>query len=492
MRILYIDCDSLRPDHLGCYGYSRDTSPNIDSLASEGRTFTNVYTSDAPCLPSRTAFYTGRFGIHTGVVNHGGRNADARRHGSPRRAKYPRQYKTLGSILKAEGFYTSMISPFPARHDGWQIVEGFRELHDTGGNGGERADEVYPYARDWLTDHASDDDWYLHVNFWDPHTPYRTPAEYGNPFEDEPAPGWLTEELIDDHYRGAGPHTARDLKGWGGGWEYDRMPDEIDSRAAFERMTDGYDVGVSYMDRYVGKLLDVLREQGVFEETLVVISGDHGENLGELNVYGDHQTADEKTCNVPLILHGPSVEPGTDDILHYQLDFAPTLVDLVGGDVPAGWDGRSFADAVTDGVERGRDRLVLSQAAWTCQRGVRWDDWLLLRTYHDAYKSDLEEVMLFDLAEDPHETTDLAAERPDVVNRGLAILQWWHDERRLETVRDENGGNPHAPGAFTDPLWNVLGEKGPYYTWDRLEEYVDHLAETGRQDHAEALAERLE
>src|SRR3954451_3972884 len=72
MRILYIDVDSLRPDHLGCYGYHRNTSPSIDRIAAEGVRFENCYVTDAPCLPSRTALWSGRFGIHTGVINHGG------------------------------------------------------------------------------------------------------------------------------------------------------------------------------------------------------------------------------------------------------------------------------------------------------------------------------------------------------------------------------------------------------------------------------------
>ena len=76
MRILYFDIDTLRPDHLGCYGYHRNTSPNIDALAASGARFNNVHASDVPCLPSRTALLTGRFGIHTGVVNHGGTAAD--------------------------------------------------------------------------------------------------------------------------------------------------------------------------------------------------------------------------------------------------------------------------------------------------------------------------------------------------------------------------------------------------------------------------------
>ena len=73
MRILYIDIDSQRPDHFGCYGYHRKTSPNIDRIAARGVRFDNDYVTDAPCLPSRTAMWSGRFGIHTGVINHGER-----------------------------------------------------------------------------------------------------------------------------------------------------------------------------------------------------------------------------------------------------------------------------------------------------------------------------------------------------------------------------------------------------------------------------------
>lgn len=500
MRILYIDCDSLRPDHLGCYGYERETSPNIDRIAEDGRVFTNFYASDAPCLPSRTAFYTGRFGYHTGVINHGGRNADPRRHGGVRESRYPRKYRTLATILKEEGLKTAMVSPFPARHDGWQVVEGFVETYDTGGGGGETADDVYPFARDWLADNAADDDWFLHVNFWDPHTSHRTPEEYGYPFADEPAPDWLTEEIIAEQYEESGAHSARDLRGWGTRvWEMSRMPTEIADRDDFKRFVDGYDVGVNYMDHYIGNLFDLLREEDVFEDTLVILSGDHGENLGELNVYGDHQTADDKTCRLPLVVSGPGVESGTDDEFRYNVDLTATIADLAGADVPAGWDGETFARAVTegdaavaggDGPAAGREYLVLTQGTWAVQRGVRWGDYLLLRTYHDAFKSDLEEVLLFDLAEDPHETTDLSAERPAVVDAGLAKLQRWIDERARETVEDERGGNPASPDALIDPIWEVLGGKGPYYTWDKLEMYTDHLESTGRADKAELLRDR--
>lgn len=72
MRVLFLDLDSTNPEHLGCYGYHRNTSPNIDKIAAEGVRFTNYYTSDAPCAPSRTALMSGQFGIRNGLVGHGG------------------------------------------------------------------------------------------------------------------------------------------------------------------------------------------------------------------------------------------------------------------------------------------------------------------------------------------------------------------------------------------------------------------------------------
>jgi arylsulfatase A-like enzyme len=496
MRILYIDIDSLRPDHLGCYGYHRNTSPNIDAVADAGRRFTNYYAADAPCLPSRTGLFTSRFGIHTGVINHGGLNADIRHRGERREfnVQYD-DYRTWMSVLRQAGHHTALVSPFPQRHGAWHVLDGFDEWHDTGGSGHETADIVAPYATEWLKEHAAEDDWYLHVNFWDPHTHYTTPLEYGDPFADDDTPEWPTEDIIRDQYRnGAGPFSARDLYFYGDKRNDfpdaadERQPDQIASREDFERWIDGYDTGIRYTDDYVGRLLAELEEAGVREETLVIVTADHGEMQGELNTYGDHIAADDTTCRVPLVVEGPGVEPGVDDGLHYQLDLAPTVTELVDGTVPSGWDGQSFADSLTGGADLCRDYLVLSQGAWACQRSVRFDEWLMLRTYHDSL-NDLPPVMLFDLAADPHETTNLARERPDIVRRGLALLQSWHDERMLETATDTAGGNSNAPRSATDPMWEVLREGGPQHPDGNLESYVERLRQTGRDDYAGRLEE---
>lgn len=490
MRILYIDCDSLRPDHLGCYGYDRDTSTSIDRIADEGRRFTNYYASDVPCLPSRTALFTGRLGIHTGVVNHGGIAADIRPQGPSRQEAHRAEYRTWMSTLRQEGHHTAFISPFPQRHAAWHVLDGFNEWHDTKGGGNERAEIVYPYAKEWLEDHADEEDWYLHVNFWDPHTNYDTPEEYGNPFADDPAPEWLTEDIIDEQRRSYGPHSSQDLH-----HEYmtgdevldlPRTPDEIRNRETFKQWVDGYDTGIRYMDDYVGKLLDLLDSKGILDETLIIVTADHGENQGELNVYGDHQLADEWTCRVPLIMRGPNVEPGVDDGLHYNVDLPPTVTELVGGEIPAGWDGQPFTDSVIDGTDAGRDYLVLSQGTWTCQRAARWEDWLLLQTYHDGWR-EFEPLMLFDLAEDPHETTNLVESKPDVVEQGLSLLQRWHNTRMTEAATGANGGNPDAPQALVDPLLEVVREGCPFYQRGNREAYTKRLRETGRKEHAEDI-----
>ncbi len=484
MRILYIDIDSMRPDHLSCYGYHRQTSPNIDGVAEEGVRFNNFYTTDAPCAPSRTAFFTGMFGIRTGVVNHGGTYADMPIEGAERGFRSRAGVESFAAKLRQAGFHTASISPFPNRHTTYQIWYAFTETYDTGRGGQENADEMYPPAKRWLEANGQRDNWFLHVNFWDPHTPYDHPADYGNPFADEPIEEWITQALIDEQNASFGPHSAAEVPGYS-----DQLPPvwtmgvgHIRDLADAKAHMDGYDTGIHYADHYVGKLIEDLKALGIYEDTVIIISADHGENQGELNVWGDHQTADQCTSRLPLIVRWPGV---TDDQagqardgLHYHLDLPSTILDLVGGQQPEMWDGQSFAAALTTSADKGRDFLVLSQGAWSCQRSVRWDNWLLIRTYHTGLK-DFPEYMLFDIEADPHETMNLAASRPDVLGEGLRCMDEWMGEQMYRGLRG-------------DPFWGVIAEGGPLHAnanSQNWQEYLDHLRATGRGHHADALDE---
>jgi arylsulfatase A-like enzyme len=244
------------------------------------------------------------------------------------------------------------------------------------------------------------------------------------------------------------------------------------------RMFDGYDSGVRYCDEHIGRLLNALADLGVLDETAIIITADHGENLGELNIYGDHQTADQITCRVPLIVKWPGVtKPRVDAALHYHFDFAATMIELVGGKVPENWDGRSFAETFRANRASGRDHLVLSQGAWSCQRSVRFEQYLCIRSYHDGYHA-FPGVMLFDLKNDPHEQNDLAPSRPDLVGRAMNMLDAWHaDMMRTAT---------HP----VDPMWIVMREGGPHHTCGYLRKYLERLRATGRGHWARILAEK--
>jgi len=477
MRILYLDLDTLRPDHLGCYGYHRNTSPNIDRLAAEGIRCENYYCSDAPCLPSRAALFMGRFGMHTGVVNHGGTPADPRLEGATRGFRQARDSASWMDVLREAGFHTVSISPYAERHSAWWFYRGFSEMVNPGKGGLERADEVAPLALDWIERNGQDDNWFLQVNFWDPHTPYRTPLEYGNPFEDEPIEDWITEEKIKRDWESYGPHSAQDVAETGPNdtERWPRLPHDIRTLADYRRWIDGYDTGIRYMDDHIGEILELLEQQGVLDDTVVIVSSDHGENQGELNVYGDHATADHITNRVPLIVRWPGLPGGrVDRGLHYNLDLPVTLSDMLGARVPTKWDGQSFAATLRSGAEAGRESLVVSQCAWSCQRAVRWGRWILIRTYHDGLKA-FPELMLFEVDEDPHELNDLASARPELVQEGLAILEKWQADMMATSDSD------------ADPMWTVIREGGPFHTRGLLHAYAERLRSSGRAAAAERL-----
>jgi len=482
MRLLYIDIDTLRADHLGCYGYHRATSPNIDALAAESVQFSNVYSSDVPCLPSRTALSVGMLGIRNGVVNHGGVASELRPEGRHREFYGKFAENSWASQFYKAGWHTASISSFPFRHSASWWNNGFMEaMNLMRGSGGERADQVLPGALDWLDRRGTAEDWFLHVHFWDPHTPYNTPDDYGNPFEGDAPPAWHTEEVRAHNWQLPGPHSAQEPWGYRPdehGPPPPRQPWNAASMDDVKGIFDGYDVGIRYADDAVGTLLNKLADLGVLHETAVLISSDHGEAFGELGVYADHQAADEATCHIPSILYWPGLAPRTYDGLHYHLDIGATVVELAGREIPEHWDGVSVAPQLSNGTEAGRDHLVLSQGAWACQRGVRTGDHLYLRTWHDGYHGHWNDEMLYNIATDPHETTDLMADEPTVAAAARSTLDTW---------TESNLATGYSP---IDPLDLVIEEGGPYHTRRHLPAYLDRLRETGRGAWADVLLDR--
>jgi choline-sulfatase len=491
MRIVYIDIDSCRPDHLACYGYPRPTSPNIDAIAREGVLFQNYFTPDAPCLPSRTAMYSGRFGIQTGVVGHGGSAAQPKIEGKLRGFRDVFDEQGLARQLQKLGLHTAMISPFGQRHAAHWFYAGFNEIHNTGGGGMESGEVVQPVVERWLDANASRDDWFLHVNYWDPHTPYRAPASFGDPFDAIPLAPHYDDALVERHLNKVGPHSPKDLGMFVDGHpeKWPREVTQIVDHASLKKWIDGYDTGIRHVDTFVGHIVAKLKGAGVYDATAIIISADHGENQGDLGIYGEHGTADAGTCRIPMIIKWPGVAGGRSaDGLQYNVDLAPTLMDLLGGKQQALWDGASYADVLIGRPSTGRSEVVLSQCCHVCQRSVRWNDgaraWLYMRTYHDGFHLFPQE-MLYDLASDPYEQRDIAPQNPSVLREGAWRLARWHDEQMQKITRT-------YPNDAVDPLWTVMAEGGPMHALHErgrspLTKYLSRLEATGRSAGARLL-----
>ena len=482
MRILYLDIDTLRPDHMGCYGYSRNTTPNLDKVAKEGIVFENYYCSDAPCLPSRAALISGKLGIHNGIVGHGGTAADRPLVGARRDFQDQTERDNLFFTLRKAGLYTASISTFAERHSSWWFMAGTNETHNVGGQGGESGEEVLPVALDWLERNKACDNWFLHLHVWDPHTPYRAPAEFGDPFEDVPLhSNWITEEIFAEHLKKAGPHSAQDLNGGHGddNPQYPRYPGNLKNLADVKRFIDNYDCGIRYADHLLGQILDVLKQQGIYDETAIIISSDHGENMGELGLYAEHGTADNITHRIPMVVKWPGGTKGKDTELRYNVDLLPTIADMLSVPASKAWDGNSYAALLQgNGESPGRESLVLSQQAHVCQRSARFGDWIYIRTIRDGWQL-FDDEMLFNLKDDPHEQFNLAAKHPELCAQGAKIIFDWQIENMKTATSD------------CDPMWTVYQEGGPHHANDRdFEYYMRRLETSGRVDSAEKLRVR--
>ncbi|MFO7612726.1 MAG: sulfatase [Clostridia bacterium] len=480
MRILFLDLDTLRPDHLGCYGYHRNTSPNIDGIADEGMIFTNYYTPNAPCLPSRASLISGKFGILHGAVNHGGSTADMDKQGSKRQFRSEIGTESITCMLRNAGFHTVSISPFAERHSSFWFYSGFNEMYNTGKGGMESAEDVTPVAMDWLDRNAKEDNWFLHINYWDAHTPYRAPGEFGNPFEGEPLTAWLTEEVMKEHESNIGPHGACEISMYDDSTNpaYPRHPGSISGLAGARIMMDGYDCGIRYMDGHIGRIIEKLKHNGVWEDTAVIVTSDHGENMGELGIWGEHATADNITPKIPMVIKWPGGSMGAkDDALHYNIDLAPTLAEILGQKGMPSWEGASYAKAILEGSECGREELILEQCAHVCQRSVRFGDWIYIRTYHDGYHLFPKE-MLFNVEDDPHEQHDLAKDNPGVCKDAAWRLMNWHDTMMAKRKDAQ------------DPLWITVREGGPLHARGFLADYIKRLIATGREEGVAELIKR--
>lgn len=430
MPTLYIDIDSLRPDHLGCYGYDAPTTPNIDVFAEDAVQFTNAYAADTPCMPSRAAFLTGRYGINNGVTTHGTPGQEL--------YKVDGEAPTLPERCFDERIHTAAVSSFPRHPAKWfyHLWHDFHHPQERPGEGFQspRGEDVTGLASNVIQNH-SDEEFFLYSQYWDPHGPYRRTDAEVERFRGYPAPPYPTDEQIDKHLTWDAWRCASKPEIGDEALQYIEE-DRIVDREVLNELVSHYDAEVRYVDRWVGNLLDVLEDEEVYDETLIILTADHGEEFGEHGVYREHWSTYDGTQRVPLLVKPPAstdYEPGMRDQLVTNVDLAPTVADYAGVDLPEGWQGRSLRNPVEDADAGWRDHIVVDHGLYTAQRAVRTDRWKFVRTYHPGYwPSVTPERQLFDMEADPWEQDDVCEAHPEVVDDLEVRMLRWADEHVSE------------------------------------------------------------
>lgn len=447
MPVIYVDIDSLRSDHVGVYGYDQPTTPNIDDFATDGIQFNRGYVANSPCLPSRAALITGQYGIRNGVVTHGPSSQTLRSPAS--RIDWAgawadhideRSWWTLPELFYKQRISTCAISSFPRHPAPWfnhvwheiqqpQEPKGDNESFQT-----VRAESVIDLAIDFIGDHH-DEEFFLYVQLWDPHAPYKRTEEQIDVFRGGSLPPYPTEKQIDQHQKWDAWRSASDA--------------DIADRSDLAEMIAQYNAEIRYADHHVGRLLDFLHELGLYDESLVAITADHGEEFGEHGLYREHWSTHDGTQRVPFLLKPPSGQPiemGARDQLVTNVDMPPTIADYAGLNVPPCWQGKSLRPVVENAETEWRDHIVIEHGLYTAQRAIRTEQWKLIRTYHPGMWSTVVlERQLYNLRTDPHEQNNVLEDHPEIAKQL---------ENQMSSWTEKHGMNDE------DPIHNTA-DRGP-------------------------------
>jgi arylsulfatase len=418
-NIVVIAVDTLRADRLGCYGYHRPTSPNIDKLASEGAVGEQFFCAGIPTHPSFTTLYTGQHPIRHGIVAHSPRNELAK------------DAPFLPQLLTSEGYTTCAVDNL-AQGRQW-----FRRGYEFYIDPSVRqilmmdvsCEELNARAIPWLRTHA-DEQFFLFIHYWDPHWPLTPPPKYrdlfyqGNPVDPN-------NHALDPWWKHPLGAMARDT------WL--RRPEGVVTDPAYVEAL--YDQEVRHLDDSIGQLMDALDELQIADNTLVVFLADHGESLTEHGIFVDHHGLYDCVIRIPLIVRWPGHIPAgrrLPQLLQHQ-DVAPMLLEAADIAVPDEMDGRSFLPLLTGEASEGGgyDRIFSCECTWQKKWSLRTKTHkFILAREPDSYGNPDRE--LYDLVADPGETHNLAQAEPALAARLERDLEDWIASRLDELEKTED------------------------------------------------------
>lgn len=410
-NVLFIAIDDLRPE-LGCFGAEHIHSPNIDGLAGEGVLFTRAYCQAPHCGPSRSSLLTGmrarKPALHMSVSELAPGTltlpAAFRQAGyyTLCNGKIAHQLEDMAEESWSEAPFSLVNGPKDNNHLTWHDPGSGRYILEKNGRGPfyeapDVSDDTYIDGQTCSKTIGElkrlagrDQPFFMACGFVRPHLPFYAPKKYWDLYDREEI------EIAGNRYRPENSPEA--LKGSGEFSSYHDHDIEYNSGEFHRIARHGYFACVSYADAQVGRLLGTLDELGIRENTIVVLWGDHGWNLGEHGFWSKHNLL-HTSKNAPLIISAPGYSRGARNHGIVELtDLYPTLCELAGIDLPDHLEGTSLLPILIDPDHEGKE------AAYTC-----WRDGSSVTTRDFSYTEyDNGERMLFDLEQDPDENHNVA------------------------------------------------------------------------------------
>lgn len=389
LNVVVIGLDTLRPDHLGCYGYGRDTSPRIDRLAREGVLFENAVSQAPWTHPSFATVFTSLYPTQHGATTVGTRMSTS--------------FPTLAGILKDRGYATGAIVNAPSLSPEFGVSRGFddydflRPWHERD------ATQVTRLALEWIDRHT-DTPFFIFVHYFDPHLPYAPAAPY--------------DTLFDPAY--AGPLGSSFNIGRSGGDREDRIT-EIESWSAADRehIVALYNGEIGFADKAVGSLVDGIGERNLRDKTLIIFLSDHGEEFFDHGGLDHGHSLYGELIKVPLVLSLPGRLPADHRVSGpvRLLDVTPTVLEMLDLPRPAHFEGVSLKPLMDGAGEvASREGQLLRPGVCYCEalrhrittKSVIADPWKLI---HDTRSG---ETSLFNLEHDTAEQVNLAVDRQNM------------------------------------------------------------------------------
>ena len=430
-NVLFLLVDTLRADHLGSYGYTKIETPHLDQLAARGVRFDSAWAQATWTRPSVASLMTSLYPAshRTNFLS----------------VRVPEKLDTLAEIMQGAGYRTCGLSANRNVSEIFGFAQGFdyfwayssSELNSIlrftswervrivfakylgigrskQGKEKSNAAALNVRALEWLDNNATGSSvppWFLYIQYIDPHGPYAPPADFLQEKGIEVLPGEVLKQVGGINKEPPFPFGSQEL---------------VDPEL-LRRIVRLYDAEIEYTDREIGNLLATLKDKGMLDNTIVVLTSDHGEEFYEHKQFGHGQSTFSELSHIPLFIAGPGISSGVSSVPVELVDLYPTIATWAGAPVPQSIHGRDLSALLAGGDDRQRNSLVQNIKVGELHSLIVGRHKLV----HVLSSSKQESWMLFDLDVDPGELNDISGDNPELMDKLREILA----SRRSESER---------------------------------------------------------